>query len=90
MKIQTNQIAYSDIENSFAKNAIIKWTKHKVITGFAGEFRPKVNITRGEFAVILNRILGFDNISTDASIFKDLDDNFYTQSICLPAKTRLY
>lgn len=70
---------YTDIDGHWAKNEIEAWSEYGVISGYNGEFSPNRNITRGEFAVVLNRLMSYQKES--ANIFKDLPDKFYTSSV---------
>ena len=73
---------YDDIENHWAKDVIESWTSYEIINGNEGKFSPDKNITRGEYATILNRIFSFDEPSQNT--FDDLDENYYTSHIlCL-------
>lgn len=73
---------YNDIENHWAKDVIENWSLYEIINGYEGKFSPDKNITRGEFATIINRIFKFDEPSKN--IFDDLDENYYTNHIlCL-------
>lgn len=73
---------YDDIDNHWAKDVIETWTSYEIINGNEGKFSPDKNITRGEYATILNRIFSFDEPSPNT--FDDLDENYYTNHIlCL-------
>lgn len=79
--IRTNALEFSDIDRSFAKSSIQKWSNRGVISGDRGKFMPDKSVTRGELAVILNRIFHFKNTSAKIHDFKDLKESFYTDSI---------
>ena len=70
---------YTDIENHWAKDPIEEWSGYGVINGYNNEFRPNDYITRGELAVILDRIMGYEQKSKNN--FADLDEAFYTDAI---------
>ena len=70
---------YSDVSGHWAGDIIEKWSGLGIIKGDNGNFYPDENITRGEMAVIINRIMNFSEKSENT--FSDLDDNFYTDSI---------
>lgn len=76
---QTTFASFNDISNHWAKDAINRIEGFKLINGFEGSFRPNSYITGGELAVILDRIMDYQN-KVDNS-YKDLDNNFYTDSI---------
>ena len=71
---------YSDVSNEhWAYSQIEKWSDLDVIQGNNGTFRPNDYITRGEVAVILDRIMNYQ-VTTD-NTFSDLEEKFYTDAI---------
>lgn len=72
---------YTDVEGSFAKEAIKTWSERAVIQGYEGKFRPNSGVTRGELAVILNRILGYPRLQADKTLFSDVENAFYTEAL---------
>lgn len=74
-----NDSVFSDISNHWAKDEILDFAKNDLIFGYDGKFSPDDYITRGQFAVILDRIMGYQGISEDT--FSDLDDNYYTDAL---------
>ena len=70
---------YSDVQDHWAKDAIDKWSDLGIIQGSDGDFRPDDSITRGEMAVIIDRIMQFTTAAENT--FADLDDAFYTDAI---------
>ena len=74
--------SYEDIQNHWAQNQIEKWSGYGVITGYEGRFFPDDNITRGEFATIINRVFKFETPAENT--FSDLGEEYYTKNIlCL-------
>ena len=73
------EINYNDIEDCWAEDVILKWSGLGVINGYNGKFYPDNYITRGEFAVILNRIFKLE--CDTENIFSDLKETFYTKDI---------
>lgn len=71
--------SFNDTENHWAKDAIDAWSAYGVISGYDGSFAPDRQITRGEFAVVLNRLMKYKNAAENT--FSDLDDAFYTESV---------
>ncbi len=50
----------SDIQGSWAEKQINDWVEKKLINGYEdGTFKPENQITRAEFAALVNRALGF-------------------------------
>lgn len=70
---------FTDINEHWAKKEIEAWSEYGVISGYNGEFSPNRNITRGEFAVVLNRLMAYQSESVNS--FSDLPDMFYTSSV---------
>ena len=48
---------YKDVGGHWAENAIATWTERNVLNGYNEMFRPDDTITRGEMAVILDRMI---------------------------------
>lgn len=72
---------YKDIKNHFAEEAIQRWSQNGVIKGYNSAFRPDDSITRGEMAVILNRILGYDKSYNNRNRFADVPSKFYKEDL---------
>lgn len=72
---QAAAVTYSDISGTGAEAAISKWSDYGVIKGNDGLFRPDAGITRGELAVILDRVMGYRE--TAANTFSDLPAGLY-------------
>lgn len=64
--------AFSDISGHWAEGAVEKWSgDYGILQGYDdGTFRPDTSITRGAFAVILNRFLQYSQTSS-AGTFSD-------------------
>lgn len=78
--LAVNAASFSDIEGHWAQNAIEKWSEKGIIQGYDGKFNPDNSITRGDMAVILNRMMNYSEKSDN--VFTDLDNNaYYTDSI---------
>lgn len=74
--------SYSDIEGHWAKEDIEKLSDSKIIEGYDGKFNPDGFITRGEAAVIFNRLFALSDKSENT--FSDLSDTWYTDAVlCL-------
>ena len=71
--------AYTDVQDHWSEAAIEKWSDLGIIQGSDGKFRPEDPITRGEMAVIIDRIMKFQTAAQNT--FTDLDDAFYTDAI---------
>lgn len=71
--------AYSDTANHWAAPQIEKWSDLAILQGYEGKFRPDAPITRGEMAVIIDRIIHYQTAS--ANTFSDLGQAFYTNAV---------
>lgn len=71
--------SFNDTNSHWAESSITRWSDLGIIMGYEGNFRPNDSITRGEVAVILDRIMGYEVLG--ANVFSDLDQNFYTDSL---------
>ncbi|HWP79579.1 MAG TPA: S-layer homology domain-containing protein, partial [Candidatus Acidoferrum sp.] len=71
--------AYTDTAGHYAQAAIEKWSDAGILTGDAGTFRPDAPITRGEMAVIIDRVMKFREKSENT--FSDLGQDFYTDAV---------
>lgn len=70
---------YSDVIGHWAENQIKTISEYGLVTGSNGQFRPNDAITRGEMAVILNSLMGYEVKSENN--FTDLPEKFYTDAI---------
>jgi|GEM_PF-4913884 len=75
----TASLPYTDVAEHWAKEAILAGSARGFVQGSYGVFRPDTAITRGEMAVIVDRMMGY--LVPSASAFFDLDENFYTLPI---------
>lgn len=71
--------SYSDVKIHWAQTAINKWSDLGIIKGAGEKFRPNDPITRGEIAVIIDRIMKYQTKTTNH--FYDLGTAFYTDAI---------
>lgn len=70
---------YDDVSGHWAADAIERWSAFGVLKGDGSLFRPDAPITRGEMAVILDRIMGY--VQTQKDPFDDLGDTWYTAPV---------
>ena len=71
---------YNDIEGHWAKASIERISNYGLIAGYEdGRFGPDDNMTRGQMAVIIDRIMKYKDKSENE--FKDLDNSYYTDAI---------
>lgn len=74
-------MAFADTEGHWAEDAIDRWSnEYEIFLGSDGLFRPNADITRAEMAVLLDRMLGYVELSDFA--FSDVSaDDWYAESI---------
>lgn len=75
--------AFTDSGNHWAKVSIDRWSQRGVIQGLADrQFQPDRNITRSEWAALINRIFQYQ---TEADIaFKDISaEKWYTKDVSI-------
>ena len=71
---------FDDADAHWATEAIDIWAEHEVVQGFEGMFRPDDTVTRAEMAVMINRIMNYQQAAENT--FADLaDDSWYTDAI---------
>ena len=70
---------FHDTENHWAAQAIDIWSDNAVIHGHEGAFRPDDTVTRGELAVMLDRIMKYTE--TAENTYSDLGDTWYTEAV---------
>ncbi|MEA4920196.1 MAG: S-layer homology domain-containing protein, partial [Clostridiaceae bacterium] len=75
----TSLAAYSDVQGHWAEKSIEKWSSLGILQGSDGSFRPNDPITRGEMAVIIDRIMQYQTSSKN--VFADLGEAFYTNAV---------
>lgn len=70
--------SFSDTEGHWAVDSIERWADYGVIVGYEGMFNPNNNITRGDIAVIVNKIMGYQVVGSN--IYGDLSsDTYYSE-----------
>lgn len=80
--IMASGASLSDLEGSYAKDAIQELVEKGIITGNgSGRFDPTGNITRQDFAIIMSKALNLDTASPPAtSTFSDVPQSHYSFS----------
>jgi len=71
--------AYSDVQGHWGREAIEKWSDMEILQGFDGKFRPNDPITRGDMAVIVDRVMKYQTKA--ANTFTDLGQAYYTDAV---------
>ena len=71
--------AYGDTAGHWAEATIESFSSLGLIEGYNGEFFPNKNITRGEMAVILDRLMDYQTAAKNS--FSDLGEAFYTDAV---------
>ncbi|MFD0961627.1 S-layer homology domain-containing protein [Paenibacillus chungangensis] len=76
MQVQAQKTqTFNDTSSHWAQIEIDKWSGLGIIKGYDGEFRPNDNIKRAEIAVIVNRLMEYQE--TDESSFHDVKELSY-------------
>ncbi|MGI5971841.1 MAG: S-layer homology domain-containing protein, partial [Oscillospiraceae bacterium] len=70
---------FSDTDGHWAREAIETWSGLGIIQGYDGKFRPDDPITRGDMAVIIDRIMKYQTSAGNS--FTDLGQAYYTEAI---------
>ncbi|MFI3250221.1 MAG: S-layer homology domain-containing protein [Eubacteriales bacterium] len=70
---------FTDVDDHWAKDSIYRWADYGVVGGSGDLFRPYDFITRGDIAVIINQVMGYQIASEN--IFSDLGDTYYTDAV---------
>lgn len=71
--------SYTDIAGHWGEQYIQNWSDYGVVVGHNGKFRPDDSLTRGEFAVVLQGLMGYE--VTAENDFADLPQDFYTTAV---------
>ena len=75
---------FSDTGNHWAERVIDKWSEKGVIRGYDGKFSPDLPIIRGDFAVIISRVISGAGESDLENVFSDLNtDTYYSNAVLL-------
>lgn len=73
-------LAYDDTAGHWGEDAIDRWSGEEILQGYGGQFRPDDPITRGELAVILDRLMDYQTLSDAA--YPDVEgDSWYEEAV---------
>ena len=73
-------LAYDDTAGHWGAEAIDRWSQEEILQGYGGQFRPDAPITRGELAVILDRLMDYQTQSDTA--YPDVEaDSWYEEAV---------
>lgn len=74
-------VSFRDAQNNWASAAIERWSEAGVVVGDEnGNFNPAANMTRAEFAVVLNRVMQYQ--TTASNPFSDVPgDSWYSDAV---------
>ncbi len=71
---------YYDVPGHWAETQISKWSEKGVLSGYAGYFRPNDSMTRGDLAIVLDKIMKYQ--TTTQNSYKDLpQEAYYTPAV---------
>ncbi len=72
--------SYYDVPGHWAEAQIMKWSEKSVLSGYAGYFRPNDAMTRGDLAIVLDKIMKYQ--TTTQNSYKDLpQEAYYTPAV---------
>ena len=73
---------FSDTSGHWAEDAIDVWSEYGIVQGNDGAFRPNAAITRAELAAVINRVVGYQKLSSTA--FSDVSPGaWYAKDISM-------
>ncbi|ASS73882.1 hypothetical protein CIG75_02100 [Tumebacillus algifaecis] len=77
--VASASVSFSDIEGSYAKDAILELANAGIIVGENGKFNPSAKINRQDFAIIMAKALGLDlNNKPATATFSDIPTTHYS------------
>jgi hypothetical protein len=81
LPITASAATYTDVEGTWAEDAIMRFSTYEILQGFTdGSFKPSGDLTRGQMAVIIAKLLNLPE-AEDAG-FADVDpDAYYAAAI---------
>ena len=71
--------SFGDTRGHWAESVIDKWSDYGVIQGYNGNFNPNNPITRGDMAVVIDKLLDYQTEMENT--FTDLGDTYYTGAV---------
>jgi lysophospholipase L1-like esterase/pectin methylesterase-like acyl-CoA thioesterase/chitodextrinase len=85
---ESNASSFKDIEDSWAKDAILALSSNGIINGYGdGTFQPGANITRAEMIAIISRIINLNNAEgSNNATFNDIGESWNKDQIEAAAK----
>ena len=80
VSIMTPALAANDLDGHWSQAAMNTWMEYGIIQGYNdGSVQPDKSITRGELAVMLDRVMEYQSMAKNN--FTDLDNSWYTDAI---------
>lgn len=71
--VLSRNLSFQDVNDSYAIDSIISLTEKDIMKGTTpSTFSPTQSITRAEFLVTLNRLLGLEPVSSSVAAYKDV------------------
>lgn len=84
---ELKDIAFSDIDKSWAKNMILEIGKRGIVNGNAGRFEPNNNITRAQIASIISNFVGNSRSASVSNSFADVaSGKWFSDSVSVASK----
>ncbi len=73
--------ALSDLSGHWAEDTMLRWASNGLLTGDgAGRYRPNDEISRAEFAALIDRVLNLPQQGADAYAFSDVESGAWYAS----------
>jgi uncharacterized repeat protein (TIGR02543 family) len=80
MAVMAAEGSYSDTDGHWAESAIDRFSGYEVIEGYNGEFYPNNDLTRGQMATIITKLMKLP--AAESAGFADVaDDDWYADAI---------
>lgn len=80
--------AATDISGHWARETIEQCLSKGIVAGMPdGTFQPNKNVTRAEFATMVNKAFGFKDADTDKKFSDIKDSDWYAEQVAIAAKT---
>lgn len=90
LKIEATElknIAFSDIDKSWAKDMILEIGKRGIVNGNEGRFEPNNNITRAQIASIISNFVGNSRSASVSNSFADVaSGKWFAQPVSIASK----
>ncbi|PAB59396.1 S-layer homology domain-containing protein [Anaeromicrobium sediminis] len=88
--IMEYNVTYSDIQNHWSKEFVETMASKYIVKGYEdGTFKPDNKVTRAEFATLLVKTLGLEEVKYDGEFTDISKDDWYANMVATAAKNNL-